>query len=122
MSRVDDLGHPHVDRGKVEALAGFGLSPAEIARVLRVEQAMLLASCAEELDTGHLKANARVAEALYRKALGEGRESVAAAIFWLKTRAKWKETVVAEVRHDAADPLTALLQQVAESGRRIHDR
>lgn len=58
----------------------------------------------------------------YRKALGEGRESVAAAIFWLKTRAQWKETVVAEMRHDAADPLTALLLDVAENGRRIHDR
>ena len=122
MSGVDDLGHPHVDPGKVEALAGFGLSPAEIARVLKVEQNVLLASYTDELETGHLKANARVAEALYRKALGEGRESVAAAIFWLKTRAKWKETVVAEVRHDAADPLTALLLDVAENGKRIHDR
>jgi hypothetical protein len=29
---------------------------------------------------------------VYRKATGEGRESVTAAIFWLKTRARWKET------------------------------
>ena len=44
------------------------------------------------LAGGHIKANARVAESLYRKAIGEGRESVTAAIFWLKTRARWKET------------------------------
>ena len=34
---------------------------------------------------GAIKANARVAESLFRKATGEGRESVIAAIFWLKT-------------------------------------
>ena len=28
----------------------------------------------------------------YRKATGEGREAVTAAIFWLKTRAGWRET------------------------------
>jgi hypothetical protein len=39
-----------------------------------------------------------VAESLYRKATGEGRESVTAAIFWLKTRAHWKETASADVR------------------------
>jgi hypothetical protein len=49
-----------------------------------------------ELDHGHSKANAKVAENLYRKATGEGREAVIAAIFWLKARAHWKETVVNE--------------------------
>ena len=44
----------------------------------------------------HVKANARVAENLYRKATGEGREAVTAAIFWLKTRARWTETSVHE--------------------------
>ncbi len=51
----------------------------------------------DELDDGHVKANAKVAENLYRKATGEGREAVTAAIFWLKTRAGWKETSVHEV-------------------------
>ena len=40
------------------------------------------------------KANTKVAESLYRKALGDGSQSVTAAIFWLKTRAGWKETLV----------------------------
>ena len=35
-----------------------------------------------ELDHGHAKANAKVAENLFRKATGDGRESVTAAIFW----------------------------------------
>jgi hypothetical protein len=46
----------------------------------------------EELDTGHIKATAKVAESLFRKATGEGAQSVTAAIFWLKTRGGWRET------------------------------
>ena len=38
-----------------------------------------------------------MAENLYRKATGEGREAVIAAIFWLKTRTGWRETSVHEV-------------------------
>ncbi len=38
-----------------------------------------------------------MAENLYRKATGEGREAVTAAIFWLKTRAGWKETTSHEI-------------------------
>ena len=34
---------------------------------------------------------------VYKKALGDGAQSVAAAIFWLKTRAGWKETSVHEL-------------------------
>ncbi|RWM85303.1 MAG: hypothetical protein EOR84_32210 [Mesorhizobium sp.] len=50
-----------------------------------------------ELESGAIKANERVAEGLYRKATGEGREAVTAAIFWLKTRARCKETSLHEV-------------------------
>ena len=53
-----------------------------------------------------------------RKATGEGREAVTAAIFWLKTRAHWKEVSVhehggipgqpiqrvKEIRHIIVDP------------------
>jgi len=46
----------------------------------------------EELDTGHFKATAKVAESLFRKATGDGAQSVTAAIFWLKTRGGWRET------------------------------
>jgi hypothetical protein len=87
----EDLGHGFPP-AKVEALAGFGLSPEEIAHVLDADLEFLKSSCARELESGRIKANLRVAESLYRKATGEGRESVTAAIFWLKTRARWKET------------------------------
>jgi hypothetical protein len=82
---------------QVEALAGYGLSSANIAKVLDIDEDVLRSAFAHELDCGGMKANARVAESLYRKATGEGRESVTAAIFWLKARACWKETSIHEM-------------------------
>lgn len=97
---------------KVEALAGYGLSDREIARVLDIGEQELKASLAAAVESGRIKANVRVAENLYRKATGEGREAVTAAIFWLKTRARWKETsspeadtqpVIVQIRRFAED-------------------
>ena len=76
---------------------------------------------AKELASGQVKANARVAESLYRKATGEGREAVTAAIFWLKTRAHWKETsahehsgaFVHEVRSDG-EPVRQKIERMIE--------
>ena len=58
-----------------------------------------------ELDHGHSKANAKVAENLYHMALGQGREAVTAAIFWLKARARWKEVSVHEHGGSGEEPL-----------------
>lgn len=99
---IGELGHEKPLTTKVEALAGYGLAAAEIACVLAIDEEELKATYACELESSPLKANARVAESLYRKALGEGRESVTAAIFWLKTRARWKETSVHEHEGKAA--------------------
>ncbi|MCF6112942.1 hypothetical protein [Mesorhizobium muleiense] len=82
---------------RVEALAGFGLSTADIACVLATEDQDLKATYAHEFESGAIKANARIAESLYRNATGECREAVTAAIFWLKTRARWKETSMHEL-------------------------
>ena len=43
-----------------------------------------------------------------RASIGEGRESVTAAIFWLKTRARWKEVHVHE--HVAAPEMITISQ------------
>ncbi len=68
-------------------MAGYGVPETDIARIIGIDPKTLRKHYRDELDTGHVKANAKVAENLYRKATGEGRESVTAAIFWLKTRA-----------------------------------
>ena len=83
-------------RRQVEALAGYGVPEDDIASVIEVDAKTLRKHYRRELDQGHIKATAKVAESLYRKATGEGSQSVTAAIFWLKTRAGWKETVVQE--------------------------
>ena len=84
-------------RRQVEAMAGYGVPEIDIAGVIGVDPKTLRKHYRGELDHGHVKANAKVAENLYRKATGEGREAVIAAIFWLKTRAGWRETSVHEV-------------------------
>jgi hypothetical protein len=48
----------------------------------------------EELATAAMKANVKVANALFRTATDPkgGMKAVTAQIFWLKTRARWRET------------------------------
>lgn len=91
-------------RRQVEAMAGYGVPEADIAGVVGIDAKTLRKHYRQELDTGQIKANARIAESLYRKALGDSPQSVAAGFFWLKTRARWKETVVNEIaiRHEDA--------------------
>jgi hypothetical protein len=72
-------------RRQVEAMAGYGVPEESIARVVGVDPKTLRKHYCEELDTGQIKATAKVAESLFRKATGEGSQSVTAAIFWLKT-------------------------------------
>ena len=79
-------------RRQVEAMAGYGVPEDAIARVVKIDPKTLRKHYREELDTGQIKATAKVAESLFRKATGEGPQSVTAAIFWLKTRGGWRET------------------------------
>jgi hypothetical protein len=103
-------------RRQVEAMAGYGVPEADIAGVIEVDAKTLRKHYRHELDHGHVKANARVAENLYRKATGEGREAVVAAIFWLKTRAGWKETSVRELANSGGTPLTVVIQRFSDEG------
>src|SRR3954463_5891409 len=95
-----------VQRRQVEALAGYGVPEAEIAAIVAIDAKTLRKYYRHELDHGHAKANAKVAENLYRKATGDGRESVTAAIFWLKVRARWKETSALEHAGHPDSPIT----------------
>jgi len=76
---------------RVEAMAGYGIRPEDIATVVGVDIDTLRSRYHTELAGAAIKANAKVAECLFRKATGDGRDSVIAAIFWLKTRARWSE-------------------------------
>ena len=88
--------HPHqptsIMRRQVEALAAYGVPESDIARVIAIDPKTLRKHYREELDTGHVKATAKVAEFLFRKATTDGPQCVTAAIFWMKTRGGWRET------------------------------
>jgi RNA polymerase-interacting CarD/CdnL/TRCF family regulator len=79
-------------RRQVEAMAAYGVAEAAIARVLTIDPKTLRKHYRDELDTGQIKATAKVAESLFRKATTDGAQSVTAAIFWLKTRGGWRES------------------------------
>jgi len=75
-------------RRTVEALASFGVPEKSIAIVLGCDEKTLRKHFPEELATAHIKANAKVAETLFKKATNG---DTTAMIFWLKCRAHWKE-------------------------------
>ena len=79
-------------RRQVEAMAGYGVPELDIARVIGIDAKTLRKHYRDELDTGQIKATARVAEFLFHKATTEGPQCVTAAIFWMKTRGGWRET------------------------------
>lgn len=79
------------DREMVLAMSGYGIPDYEIARVLGVSPPTMRKYFDLELATGHVQANAKVAQTLYKKATGDSPGSVVAAIFWLKCRAGWND-------------------------------
>ena len=79
-------------------MAAYGIPEIDIGRVVGVDPKTLRKHYRDELDMGETKANAQVAGYLYNAAKGG---NVTAQIFWLKTRAKWRETPV-ELRHSGS--------------------
>ena len=76
-------------RKQVETLAAYGIPAEDIARVVGIDPKTLRKHYRDELDLGETKANAQVAGFLFNAARNG---NVTAQIFWLKTRARWKET------------------------------
>lgn len=79
------------DRAAVQTMAAYGIPQSDIAAVVGCDEKTLRKHFRQELDTAATQANARVAAALFKKATSDAPSSVAAAIFWLKSRAGWRE-------------------------------
>ena len=87
-------------RRTVEAMISYGIPQVDIARVIGIDPDTLRKHFREEIDTGVARANTRVAAFLFEQATGQrgdGSAAVTAAIFWAKTRMRWKETAITEI-------------------------
>lgn len=83
---------------KVQIMAGCGAPHEMIADQIvnpatqaPVDEKTLRKVFRAELDGGKAVANGLVAQSLFKKATGNGPQSVTAAIFWLKAQAGWKD-------------------------------
>jgi hypothetical protein len=85
-------------RRQVEAMAAYGIPEIDIGRVVGADPKTLRKHYRDELDMGETKANAQVAGYLFNSAKNG---NVTAQIFWLKTRAKWRDAAV-EVKHSGS--------------------
>ena len=94
------------DRATVKAMLGYGITQADVAKVLKIDIKTLAKHYPDEIDTAQVEANAAVAQSLFRNATKK--DNVAAQIFWLKTRAQWKETI----RIDGAGEGGAIIFQI----------
>lgn len=86
-------------RELVKQLAGLGTRHEDVCLFIKradgkpICRVTLTKYFAEELSTGKAEANAKVSNSLFKMATQDG--NVAAAIFWLKTQAGWRETPAA---------------------------
>ncbi len=95
-------------RRLVEQLAAFGVPLDMMVHMLPgaagkpISKVTLRKYFPAELMTGQLKANVKIAQTLYAKACGG---DTASMIFWLKTRARWRESQALEVSGPDGGPL-----------------
>ena len=73
----------------VHAMSGYGVPQEDIALVVGISSRTLRKHFRHELDVALIEANARVAQCLFKQATVPG--NIAATIFWLKSRAGWRE-------------------------------
>ena len=75
-------------RRQVKLLTAFGNTQQQVASLLKVSDRTLRKHFRAELDNGAAEANNQIAQALFKKAK-DG--DTTAQIFWLKSRAGWRE-------------------------------
>jgi hypothetical protein len=82
------------NRKLVRSLAAVGTKYEDIALKLKISSDTLVKYYKPELDDGRIDANAAIAQSLFQAAKTG---NTSAQMFWLKTRAGWKETMQHEV-------------------------
>ena len=89
----------------VKSLAAVGTRYVDIAHKLSITDDTLRKHYKAELEDGRIDANAQIANTLFQNAKSG---NMTAAIFWLKTRAGWKETNVTELTGEDGGPIKGL--------------
>jgi hypothetical protein len=87
-------------REKARYLAGLGVPQDDIAKIIGCAAKTLRRHFRDELDRGVAEANATISGCLFGAAKGG---NVTAQIFWLKTRARWREGSAADDPVPSAD-------------------
>ena len=102
--------HQPTDQTKLQAktLAAVGIKHEDIAAKIGISADTLVKYYKQELDDGRVDSNAQIGKSLYEQAKAG---NTAAMIFWLKTRAGWKETQVQEHTGPDGTPLVVNWQK-----------
>ena len=90
----------------VQLHATIGTRQDDIAAIIGIDPKTLRLHYREELDLAAAKANATIGGALFNKAKGG---DTTAMIFWMKTRAGWKEKL--EVSGDQENPIRHVIER-----------
>lgn len=86
----------------VKLACGIGLTQEQICYLIQhykkpISVETLVKYFSHELEVGVAETNMKIAGNLARIAMGEGKEAVTAAIFYCKTKMKWRETNAIEI-------------------------
>jgi len=106
---------------QVTMMAGIGTRREDIARIIGIDMKTLERHYHQELEGAKAVLNAQVASNLYRIATSSEKGAVAAAIFWMKTRARWKETIDLSNDDGSMKPETVQLA-VMTALKKTHDK
>jgi hypothetical protein len=103
-------------REKVRYLAGLGGRQDDIAKFIGCAPKTLRKRFRGELDRGVAEANATISGSLFASAKGG---NVTAQIFWLKTRAHWRERMAADdpVPNADAEPNSEVVLVLPDNSR-----
>lgn len=86
---------------QVASLIALGLTPKQVSATLLIELPLLKFFYERELEVGAAMVNAKVASVALKMALSENHPAI--TMFWLKTRAGFKETTVVEATLEVTD-------------------
>jgi hypothetical protein len=101
-------------REKVRHLAGLGVRQDDIARIVQCAPKTLRKRCRDDLDCGVAEANAIVSGSLFAAAKGG---NTAAQIFWLKSRARWRERDAGGAADGDAEANSPVILVLPDNGR-----